>query len=247
MTHGLRVENPSGTLVLSADTPSWQYHGKATLVTTTPYTASGGDRLRGFHTYEFTLPHPDDIPLVAVSPAPGYTAGNWVAYRKLPTASTWRFDCMGTLPTLNGQAIQTGMAPAEVFVFRPTRASLGSSHGMLMYDQSGRITFDSAARNLWVRQRVDFPARNSSFIDGDSTPLFGGCIKPALLTCPLGSTLVGHPSVTDEYIWAWEVTDGGTVLRRRRVFQERDGEGGSDPFYSLPAHTTFIIEANGLT
>jgi hypothetical protein len=176
MAFGLQIVNPSGELVLSSDAYLPVYLGRATLVSTTQPTSSGGSTgigSGGISTFTFSYSG-QIIPVLQLPP--GALGG---IYKCSQAGSTWTILASFTD---GAQISDAGLAsfsmylqaPPTVFVFGFVN-SLGGSFGAAIYNAAGQLTGDLTRRPLIVRQHASLAAGATSF------SLVGGIVSPGII------------------------------------------------------------------
>jgi len=233
---GLRIENPSGSIVFDADAAGHTYRGTATRV------VSASKDLTALYPWVFEYTAPTSaVPVFTYELSTSAIVCPQAWYRT--TGNTWRCEvfCVAWAGS-DEQSTITNVEPV-VHVFAPGPQSGG--WGMRLYTAAGDVTYDLERSPLFPREVISFPARSgvkdgalpptgdwNTYQSGDSAArsssfskigVFGGCA--GILSTDILS--LGEPDIT--YYYGWYLDTG--VLKRVRFWalDNRPFGGSADP------------------
>lgn len=175
-SYGLRIENPSGTLVVDADGSGHTYRGRATMSVSQSKSLDGFGRVTTINPWQFTWTAASSsaLPLFAVG-----VESNKVfsIVDAVQSGANWTISVFGlNLVNCESGSLSTSATPT-VYVFEPGTAS--GSYGLRLFDASGNVTYDLANPPLMIREGLAFPARTGAkygagTATGDWTTYKGG-------------------------------------------------------------------------
>lgn len=247
MAFGIQCTNGSNELTLSSDAYLFGYLGKATFVSSTPWSGDAISSQAGYSTWTFTSAGP-------IVCAIGLRASGQMGATILnisQSGSTWTINVVDLATTTSGPSggdtvYYNQRTDSDIYVFG-IPASL-PAWGMALYNASGALVADLSRRPLAPLARI---AMSSASVVDQTIPT---PTKPAIVGYPMFKRNVvtsGHggftPWLAVGYIgvWSW---NGFANLHRNEVPDASDRLEGSVPSYNFRGPCSgILIEANGLT
>lgn len=262
MSFGLRIENPSGQIVLDADAAGYTYRGQASKVVNASQSAPPWGQLLPWR-FQWSAPDALFHPIVAVEVPT--TALVWVQGYS-GSGSTWTFDVHSARDNVNGTS--GGMVGSHILV-QPTvhvfypGAQAGGSYGLRLMNGSGQVTYDLSRTPVAPRELMAFPARSwtSSYlgqsgdiaaVSGDSQPIVSPTSPLLVLGAGAGGEAAMRETVNAEDEGRWShgwIRSGNFLVRRPLCTWSRNGYffedvGGQALEAEATAYSTPVILLN---
>ena len=221
MSYGLRIENPSGQLVLTSDSPMFRYFGQATMVGVNTYP---GRNYRPTQ-YEFNISVPsEDTKLIAfirlstslvLLPNYYYRAG-----------TQWRFFLASVLAS--DEMVDQAPPGIDIFTMQPGGAS-NSGFGLEMFDASGVRTMAMHDKPLMFSATSSHYGTSSTSDIGDEYAAFSRSLsQPSMLWTDVGGhRSTGNGTTGREWEYGWRLSPSGGGIDRKRVLVYTDPEAAA--------------------
>jgi hypothetical protein len=262
MAYGLKIQNPSGGLVIDSEGFGMNYIGTASYFGTTPYSQPGISQAAieaytygapiNISEYRITSTASQLLPLLTISAS--YVCA-LVSVQKI-NSNTWSIKAYSSAAGL------------QIYCFAKTSVT-PTNYGLALYDSGGNVSynFSNAGSPLFFKSIASFPDDSINQSPVSSASITGASLnsytKPIVFGWNLGYQFYVGPGTPDppQEINTWQYiassAAGLTIVSgnlRRSLFTivpPSNFDAGTDvPIadsdFPLPATTVVIMEANGL-
>ena len=248
MTYGLRIENPSGVLVLDSQSKNYRYERTFTTgdrvqtgyVDKFLYNDMGGNiyYIGTVFPYKYRVSVPTGVvPIPAVLIQSGQLVDIEYCLRVATGATdTWEISIYGINSTTETRELDTiaVSAPIAGFFTPYSNSDLQVNYGLNLYNSSGNLSWTSNRRPLWLRERVSFSLASAYYsppvwspnsnlwTNGQSVGMSSSFSFPATISSTLGYWKIisgANQEDSAEGLFGWTLGTG--VLTRRPFIRQR--------------------------